>query len=186
MLRVRDWSGQDTAKSLRELFPHESAETIEVLPIGSSQELERNVARAVAQGTRILLCDSTSQADLERLAAAALRLKQPLLWAGSAGLAHALAGLLPASPAKARKHTAQRHGRTLLFVGSPHPVTSLQVSHLEQSPGGIHRAIHRIPSTNASAHNVVDSFSTGPVAALILTGGDTAAFVLRSLGASQH
>ena len=175
---MRDWSGQDSATPLHELFPHEPAESIDVLPVGSGQELERNIARAVAQGIHILLSDSTSQVDLERLAAAALCMQQPLLWAGSAGLAHALAGLLPASTAKARKHRAQRHGRTLLFVGSPHPVTSLQVSHLEQSPGGANRAIHRIPCTDGSAQHVVDSFSVNPVAALILTGGDTAAFVL--------
>jgi uncharacterized protein YgbK (DUF1537 family) len=185
ILRVRDWSGQDVAKPLRELFSHEVAAAVDGLPASSEQEQAERIARAVANGARVLLCDSRSQADLERLAAAALRVQQPLLWAGSAGLAHALAGLLPASAAKTRRHNAPRSGRTHLFVGSPHSVTSLQVSHLEQSPSATSRATHRIPHTDASQQDVVAAFAAEPVAALILTGGDTAAFVLRALGASS-
>jgi uncharacterized protein YgbK (DUF1537 family) len=185
VLRVRDWSGQDTAKPLRELFSREDATRIEALPTCTEQELERRIGQAVAKGARILLCDSSSQADLERLAAAALRVQQPLLWAGSAGLAHAVADLLPVSAAKAASQPGLRTGRTLLFVGSPHPVTSLQVEHVEQSTGGVDRPIHRIPCTDGSRQDVVAAFATEPVAAMILTGGDTAAFVLRSLGASS-
>jgi uncharacterized protein YgbK (DUF1537 family) len=76
-------------------------------------------------------------------------------------------------------------GRTLLFVGSPHPVTSLQIAHLEKSPHATSRATHRIPHADASPQDVVAAFTAKPAAALILTGGDTAAFVLRSLGASS-
>ncbi len=185
VLRIRDWSGEDLGKPLRELFSQEVATSIEVLPACSVKDLEQRIARAVGNGTRILLCDSHSQADLERLAAAALRVQQPLLWAGSAGLAHALACRLAASAAKAQPRAVPRHGRTLLFVGSPHPVTSLQVSHLEQSPSALSRATHRISCTDASQQDVVAAFAAEPAAALILTGGDTAAFVLRALGASS-
>lgn len=185
ILHVRDWSGQDGVKPLRDLFRHEAANTIDVLPAGSEGELELRIGRAVAIGTRILLCDSTSQSDLERLARAALRVQQPLLWTGSAGLAHALSGLLPRSASKAERLTARRDARTLLFVGSPHPVTRLQVSHLQQQVDRTDRAIHRIPCTNGSEQDVIAAFKAGPVGALILTGGDTAAFVLRSLGAAQ-
>jgi uncharacterized protein YgbK (DUF1537 family) len=187
ILYVRDWTGQDAAKPLRSLFQHEDPTNIEVLPPCSEDELEQSITRALAKGTRILVCDSRLQADLEQLATAALRLRlrQPLLWVGSAGLAHALASLLPASAAKPASRTARRLGRPLLFVGSPHPVTSLQISHLEQAPGGMDRAIYRIPCTDASKQDVVATFAAEPAAALILTGGDTAAFVLRSLGASS-
>ena len=85
VLRVRDWSGQDTEKPLRELFSREVATAIEGLPACSEQELEQRIARAVAKGTRILLCDSSSQTDLERLAAAALRVQASLLWTGFGG-----------------------------------------------------------------------------------------------------
>jgi uncharacterized protein YgbK (DUF1537 family) len=185
VLRVRDWSGQDTAKPLRELFSQEVGAAVDGLPVCSEQELEQRIVRAMANGTRFLVCDARTQADLERLTAAALRVHEPLLWVGSAGLAHALAGLLPLSAAKPRSHPVQRHGRTLLFVGSPHPITSLQVLHLEQSPHAASRAPCRIPHTDASPQDVVAAFTAEPVAALILTGGDTAAFVLQALGASS-
>jgi uncharacterized protein YgbK (DUF1537 family) len=183
VLRVRDWSGQDVAISLRDRFVHEGASAIEALPAGSARELEQGIARALSRGTRILLCDAATQADLERLASVALRVQQPIVWAGSAGLAHALGGLLPGATPAATPRCASRHGRTLLFVGTTHPVTSLQVSHLAQQPGAIDRAIHRVPCDGASEQEIVAAFAAEPVAALILTGGDTAAFVLRALGA---
>jgi uncharacterized protein YgbK (DUF1537 family) len=161
------------------------------LSTGSEQHLAQGIARALTKGTRILLCDSTTPADLERLAAAGRQMQQPLLWAGSAGLAHALAEKLapfipiPIPNPKTASPPAQRHGRTLLFIGTPHPVTSLQVAHLEHESGGLDRAIHRIPCAAASEQEVVAAFATRPVAALILTGGDTASFVLRALGASS-
>jgi uncharacterized protein YgbK (DUF1537 family) len=170
---------------LRDLFVHEDENKIEVLPTGSEQQLEQGIARALTKGTHILLCGSTTQADLETLAAAGLHAQHPLLWAGSAGLAHALAGKLPRSTTRAAAQTVQRHGRTLLFVGTPHPVTNLQVAYLEQKSVGMDRATHRIPCVEASEQEVVDAFAAKPVAALILTGGDTAAFVLRALGASS-
>jgi D-threonate/D-erythronate kinase len=185
ILNVCDWSGQDAMISLRDLFPDVDANAIDVLPAGSEQQLEQGIMRAVANGTRILLCDSNTQADLERLAAVALRVQQPLLWAGSAGLAHALAGTLPAPRATIALPSARRHGRTLLFVGTRHSVTSLQVSHLERESGTTNRAIHRIQHGAPLEQEVVAAFAAQPVSALVLTGGGTAAFVLRTLGASS-
>jgi D-threonate/D-erythronate kinase len=183
-LCVRDWSGQDRVISLRARFVHEEASAIEVLPAGSERELEQGIAHALSRGTRILLCDAVTQADLERLAAVALRAQQPIVWVGSAGLAYALAGLLPVASPAAAPRCASRRGRTLLFVGTTHPVTNLQISHLAQQPGAMDRAIHRVPCEGASVQEIVAAFSAEPVAALIVTGGDTAAFVLRALGAS--
>ena len=185
ILTVRDWSGQNAAILLRDLFPHEDANGIEVLPAGSAQQLEQGIAEALAKGTRLLLCDAAKQDDLERLADAALRVQAPLLWAGSAGLAHALANALPQASTNPVPRRKPDGGRTLLFVGTAHAVTSLQVAHLKQSSNGIDRAIHYIPCAAASQQDVVAVFSAKPASALILTGGDTAAFVLRSLGASS-
>ncbi len=185
VLTVRDWSGQDTAISLRDLFSNEDANEIEVLSTGSVLQLEQGIAKALTTGTRILVCDSTTQEDLENLAAAGLRVQHSLLWAGSAGLAHALAGKLSASISKDAVKTVQRYGRTLLFVGTSHPVTRLQVSYLAEQSVGMDRATHRSPSAAASEQEVVDAFTANHAAALILTGGDTAAFVLRALGASS-
>jgi len=197
ILTVRDWSGQDTAIALHNLFPPEESARIANLPTGSEDELHRGLSRALEDSTRILLCDATTQSDLDRLAAAALRISQPLLWAGSAGLARALAAQMqtpavqfPAAVGNVvTSHPAQsarRTGRTLFFTGTPHPITALQVAHLEQTPRDHHpRAIHRVPESNASPANVISAFTAEAPAALILTGGDTAAFVLRALGANS-
>ena len=135
-------------------------------------------------------CDATTQLDLDRLAGAALRVQlrsaQPILWAGSAGLARALATQLQMSAAPTPSQLARRTGCTLLFTGTPHPVTALQVAHLEQTPRNHHpRALHRIPESNASAEAVISAFTAQSHAALVLTGGDTASFVLRALGANS-
>ncbi|HEY4381932.1 MAG TPA: four-carbon acid sugar kinase family protein [Acidobacteriaceae bacterium] len=183
VLTVRDWSGQDGSVSLRERFGHEPSAGVEVLPAGPVQQLEQGIARALEAETRILLCDATAHVDLERLAAAGLRVGSPLLWAGSAGLAHALAGELPVAAEQTATRTARR-GRTILFAGTPHPVTTLQIEYLAQVSGEGARAMERIPEAGASEQQVVDAFRAEPVGALILTGGDTAAFVLRALGAA--
>lgn len=184
ILSIRDWSGQDTAISLRDLFPEENDNGINVVRTNCVEDMGQGIARALTNGTRILLCDATTQADLERLAAAGLRTQQPLLWAGSAGLAHALAGKVAAPREKAASQTSERRGRTLLFVGTEHAVTSLQVAHLQQESGGMDRMVHRVQSVSGSNAGVLATFAAEPVGALILTGGDTASFVLRALQAS--
>ena len=88
-------------------------------------------------------------------------------------------------PQKHRDTQNDGTGAHAIFVGSPHPVTSLQVAHLQQEGDSIDSAIHRIPSTDGSEQDLVAAFNASPVGALILTGGDTAAFVLRALGAAQ-
>jgi D-threonate/D-erythronate kinase len=183
VLKVRDWSGQDAAIPLRELFPREKTEAIGVLPAGSEECLQQEIADALTKGVRILLCDATTQIDLDRLAAAGLNVHRPLLWAGSAGLAYALAGKVPAPRERAATETAKRRGRTLLFAGTDHAVTSLQIAHLQQEPGGMNRPVHRPPYI--STESIVATFATEPVGGLILTGGDTASFVLRALQASN-
>jgi uncharacterized protein YgbK (DUF1537 family) len=185
ILSVRDWSGQDAMIPLRDLFLDEDANAIGVLPAGSEEQLEQGIIRAVANGTRVLLCDSNTQGDLERLAVAALHAQQPILWAGSAGLAYALAGSLPSPHATIALPSGRRHGRTLLFVGTLHSVTSLQVSHLEQDARAPNRGIHHIQRGATLEQEVVAAFAAQPVSALVLTGGGTAAFVLQALGAAS-
>jgi uncharacterized protein YgbK (DUF1537 family) len=165
------------------LFSDVDAGRIEFLPMGTEDDLEDAIQRALSRGTHVLLCDSETQEDLSRLAKAARRIQKPILWTGSAGLAHALASVFPASEKAPAEH-ASRDGRTLLFVGTEHPVTALQVSQLQQQPIEPEYRVHRVDWNPSSAGRVQGEFADGPVAALILTGGDTAAFVLQALGAS--
>jgi uncharacterized protein YgbK (DUF1537 family) len=64
--------------------------------------------------------------DLRRLAAAGRRLRPPLLWVGSAGLARALAGTT-ADPAWPRLEPP-----LLIVIGSHHPVTRAQIQALRR------------------------------------------------------
>jgi uncharacterized protein YgbK (DUF1537 family) len=188
VLSVRDWSGQNTTVDLREMFRTAELDVV-ILQTASEEELFSSISRQSESGTRILLCDAIEQADLDRLAAAALRVPQRILWAGSAGLARALAAQMPPPPSSTSSQIIRRTGRTLLFTGTPHPVTVLQIAHLEQlsasTPNEHPRTIHRFTGADTMpGAAVVDAFAAAPAAALILTGGETASFVLRALGAT--
>jgi D-threonate/D-erythronate kinase len=185
LLNVRDAAAQDTTTPLRGLFPNVDATQIDILSAGTLPALEQGIARALDRGVRVLLCDAQTQTDLERLATAACRMPQSILWTGSAGLARALATALPQLRQSELPHPARRDGRTLLFVGTDHPVTLLQVSHLEQQSGVGNRAIFRVDWDDPSHHAIRAAFNAEPTAALVLTGGETAAFVLRALDASS-
>ncbi len=185
ILSVRDCSGQDSRISLRDRFSGVGSARVGVLQTASETELLLRIRRAIADGICILLCDADTQEDLERLAAAGSQLQQSLLWVGSAGLARALAGTLPVSIPETTLPRAGHRGRTLLFTGSPHPVTHLQLSRLEQQAPIEEHAVVRIDCGATSQPEIRNAFTAGPVAALILTGGDTAAFVLKSLDASS-
>jgi len=175
VLTIRDGANQNTALSLTDLFQG-VPDQIGILAAPTAN----GIADAIASGIRILLCDSQTQADLDRLAAAASRLPQPILWTGSAGLAHALAATLP----RTRNTSAvapSRDGRILLFVGTDHPVTTLQVAHLADTPQAV---VHQIDWSAASSRSIQTAFNEAPTAALVLTGGETAAWILRALDAS--
>jgi D-threonate/D-erythronate kinase len=188
ILSVRDWTGQNTMVDLREMFRTAELDPV-ILQTASEEELHRSILCAMSEGKRILLCDAAMQEDLDRLASAALRVAQRILWAGSAGLARALAAHLPSPSAQLTGTPARRVGRTALFTGTPHPVTALQIAHLEQcSASRPHErppTIHRFTEAETMPGAVVaDAFAAAPAGALILTGGDTASFVLRALGAT--
>ena len=185
LLNIRDAAAQNTNIPLRDLFANVDATQIEILPTGTIPALEQGIARALAGGTRVLLCDSQTQADLERLATAAVRIPQSILWTGSAGLARALATVLPQLRHSELTPPARRDGRALLFVGTDHPVTALQVSHLEHQPSMSSCTIYRVNWDSLSHHDIRAAFNAAPTAALVLTGGDTAAFVLRALNSSS-
>lgn len=172
ILEIHDAAGETSRIRLARLFPLTAYAHLSHI----SQPGE--LASAFHSGKTVLICDSATQADLDALARAAQDLPG-LLYAGSAGLAQALAGLnllrLPAlfvPPAS----------RTLLIAGSPHPVTKLQLknlglAHLE----GVRILRVRLPFfAGASIRSAFRSFAPQ---ALILTGGETALLAVRALDA---
>jgi uncharacterized protein YgbK (DUF1537 family) len=172
ILEIDDAAGKHSTIHLDRLFPITARGRI--IHISHAREL----GPAVDSGMTLLICDSSTQADLEGLARAAQDLPG-LLYAGSAGLAQALAGLnhlrLPAAlvpPAE----------RTLLIAGSPHPVTKLQLKTLglAQIEGA---RILRIRLPFLAGARIRSAFRSYAPQALILTGGDTSLLAVRALGA---
>jgi uncharacterized protein YgbK (DUF1537 family) len=174
ILEIRDASGQAARVNLRELFSSEwRGATAAVSNAGE-------VAAVIESGKTILLCDSTTQDDLNALAQAAKPFAG-LLYAGSAGLARAIANLRGTFERPVVRTAA---ARTLVVVGSPHPVTKLQLEELESAA---HRReqvqIVRVECEAGDDEAIRAAFHALEPEALILTGGDTALFAGRALGA---
>ena len=111
ILEIQDAAGKHSTIHLDRLFPITARGRI--IHISYAREL----APALDAGMTVLICDSSTQADLDALARAAQDLPG-LLYAGSAGLAQAFAGLIPARPMAALVPNA---ARTLLIAGTSHP-----------------------------------------------------------------
>jgi uncharacterized protein YgbK (DUF1537 family) len=171
-LEIEDSAGQRSQVRLDRLFP--------LMVRGSIFHVShaRELAPALDAGKTLLICDSATQMDLDALARAAKDVPG-LLYAGSAGLAQALAGLIPARPMTALVPPA---ARTLLIVGTSHPVTKLQLKELDSTERDGIRVLSLRFAFNATAR-IRSAFRSYAPQALILTGGETAQLAVRALGA---
>jgi uncharacterized protein YgbK (DUF1537 family) len=172
ILEIQDATGQCTRIDVAGLFPPKQRNLIHL--VSHSQEL----AAALDTGKPMLLCDSSAQSDLESLVRVAENFSG-LLFAGSAGLAHALASrdvrrALRASPPSA--------SRTLIIAGTDHPLTKLQLESLGRAHSRSFQVL-RIRLSRLDRASILDAFNTFAPQALILTGGDTALFAASTLGA---
>ncbi len=172
ILEIEDSAGQSSQVRLARLFPL----TVRgrVFHVAHAREL----VPALDAGKTLLVCDSANQADLDALARAAN--DQPgLLYAGSAGLAQALASLAPARPMAALVPPA---ARTLLIAGTSHPVTKLQLEELESADqNGV--CVLRLRVAFGATARIRSAFRDYAPQALILTGGETAQLAVRALAA---
>ncbi|MGD1107685.1 MAG: four-carbon acid sugar kinase family protein [Terracidiphilus sp.] len=172
VLEIEDAAGKYSTIRVDRLFPISARGRI--IHISHAREL----APAVDSGMSLLICDSSNQADLDALARAADDLPG-LLYAGSAGLAQALAGLIPARPMAALvPHAA----RTLLIAGTSHPVTKLQLQALDPGDAESVRVLRLRLQFGATAR-IRSAFRSYAPQALILTGGETAELAVRALDA---
>ena len=155
------------------------------------------IAAILSKGARFVSVDSNCDLDLDQIAAAILPMGRRILWAGSAGLAAALARRLgeacvpPPAPA--------RSGPALFCIGSDHSVTLAQQSSLlaerpavllqlpaatrESLCQALARGQHvilRIPRGLVSAEEVRERVAAVPAAAFVLSGGDTASLVCQA------
>jgi uncharacterized protein YgbK (DUF1537 family) len=135
--------------------------------------------QALRLGKTLLLCDATTEEHLEALAS----IPEPgLLYAGSAGLARALAALY-GNPSTSHRADLPRCDTALTICGSPHPVTRAQLAHLSAN-----RVTHRsltVRGEPGDASAIASEFHRLNPAAVIVTGGDTALLALRTLGADS-
>ncbi|MCX6628173.1 MAG: hypothetical protein NTW28_11165, partial [Candidatus Solibacter sp.] len=160
------------------------------------------VAAILAEGARFVSVDANCDDDLDCIAAAILPMGRRILWAGSAGLASALARRL--GEECARQPAPARTGAVLFCIGSDHDVTLGQQSALlaerravllhshaatrESISGALAGGQHvilRIPRGLISAEQVRERISGAPAAALVLSGGDTASLVCRAAGVQR-
>ena len=157
------------------------------------------IAGAIAEGVQFISLDAVSEEDLSNITAEVLALRRRIVWAGSGGLAGALAGRL-GSPGTPLSLPAIR-GPVLFCLGSDHRVTMAQQERLLASPGVaiLHAATasaDEVGSVLAGGRHLVLRVPRGEVpearlrlllpecdpAALVLCGGDTASLVCRALG----
>jgi D-threonate/D-erythronate kinase len=172
ILEIRDSAVRARRSKLAGLFPLTVRHRIGL--VSGPSELEP----ALHSGKTILICNSETQADLEALVRTAQSLPG-LLYAGSAGLAQALAGLNSVSQPAALIPPAER---TLLIAGSTHPVTKLQLKSLDLSrfPGV---RVKRAQVPFAATARIRSAFRSHKPQALILTGGETALLTVHALQA---
>ena len=155
------------------------------------------ILEAISSGARMVVLDSVCDRDLDRIAAAVPSLDPRILWAGSAGLASALARTLPAKP-QPRPHSAPE-GPVLFAIGSDHRATVAQQAALvnrrralllqpEQTKAEwIHAALGRgqhvvlrIPRGRISVERLEELVTGAPASAVVLSGGDTASLFCRA------
>jgi uncharacterized protein YgbK (DUF1537 family) len=118
---------------LREIFAHDGTPahhaTLEALRDGALPML---IEAALAEGPCSLVCDAAEECDLTLIAHAAWPFAERLAWVGSAGLAHAIAGIGPrhgVAPAPPRIT-----GGILLVVGSLSEVSRAGAAKLADDP----------------------------------------------------
>ena len=122
--------------------------------------------------------DAACDGDLDRIAAEILALDRRILWAGSAGLASALARAFPKRTDPVEP--AFTPGPVLFAIGSDHPVTvAQQAALLAALPS---QPVLSVPRGLIEPEQVRRRIAEVRPAALFLSGGDTAAFVCRALG----
>jgi len=172
VMQIEDAAGLRAEVLLAGLFPATARH--EIAAIRAPSEL----ASALDSGKTILLCDSATQADLEAIARAAQELPG-LLYAGSAGLAQALAGL---GQSKLPQAIIPPVSSTLLVAGSPHPATKIQLETLDHDRfGGLQ--VLGIQSAFRARARILSAFASSAPQALILTGGETALLAVHALEA---
>jgi uncharacterized protein YgbK (DUF1537 family) len=118
---------------LREVFGCDGAParhaTLDALHDGTLPAL---IEEAIAEGRCAVVCDAMEERDLALIVHAALPYGERLLWVGSAGLAHAIAGAEPRHGAP--PPLPRIDGGILLVIGSMAEISQAGVARLTEDP----------------------------------------------------
>jgi uncharacterized protein YgbK (DUF1537 family) len=208
-LHVRDWTACWTL-DVRELLVRGGIKDVALLADIGEETPERvgqRIRSLRAAGAQFILCDSTSEQELQGIARALGALPDAPLWVGSAGLARYAAEVLAAQhgpgASTTQRGSLRRNGGPVLFcIGSNHPVTQLQVRRLTEraaaqaltadlaTPDMVRQALqqghHPILLMDDSLFDpsrfrllVGEAMKTG-VGGIVFTGGDTAESLCRA------
>lgn len=185
-LHIHDATGERRETRIHDLVPEQMHASIGWIACGTDGSVEQTFRREIGDEKHLLVCDAGESEDLERIVRVAGRLPQRLLWAGSAGLGRELGRILPSGNSVLKRSRDLARGQTLIFAGSSHSVTRLQMDRLtkatsESSLPCISMPVRCEECNEDSLRRVFQE--AGSVGSLVLTGGDTAAKVLRALGA---
>ncbi|MEO8596975.1 MAG: four-carbon acid sugar kinase family protein [Candidatus Solibacter sp.] len=155
------------------------------------------VAALLAEGARLIAADAATDCELDEIAAALAPFGKRVLWAGSAGLAAALARRTAQGQAgQGSAPPAFAQGPALFCLGSDHEVTLEQQAGLLAGRASVlfaHGTSHAaISGALAGGQHAILRIARGQIpeairavrpAALVVSGGDTASVVFRALGA---
>jgi uncharacterized protein YgbK (DUF1537 family) len=140
----------------------------------------------MAPGGGVFLCDAATDEDLVALVASRPRLLPPVLWCGSGGLAHALAGRGSSTPAQLGLPPP-----VLLVVGTAHPVTAGQLQRMPPPGPYLHTRRLDLPpgspraSARAGLASLVADVARQPApGSVLVTGGETLMALCLAMGAS--
>lgn len=157
-------------------------------------------------GAGMIVVDALDDDDLIAIAQAAIAAPQPLLLAGSAGLARPFAAALAHADGKSGAHgaagrdesgpaTAAGRMPVLVVCGSLHPLARAQVRALQAHLASDLFVLLATPETPAALRHPQEAAQTlaqhalaflqaQPATAVVVTGGDTLASLLAALGAA--
>ncbi|CAN5597344.1 hypothetical protein BH10ACI4_BH10ACI4_18640 [soil metagenome] len=127
---------------------------------------------------RLVVCDARSDEDLRAVVAMALAIqhRKTVLWIGSGGLAHALAGNR-ASYSEAEGRSWPK-GRVIFVIGSDHPVTQAQWEQLNHCLAASKRDCVIVPAPRnlelTELRQRLITANSGQVRCIFVTGGYTA------------
>lgn len=209
-LEVNDLSGQWRVDVRTLLASQGRAPALAAAPNGMDPAMLAAEMEQAARASGYVLCDAASQEDLALIAQAIDKSKSRPLWIGSAGLARYAA--LSLSTGSAAIGTSTRTSSTapvLLVAGSQHPATNSQLAQfgnecscqvlelLSASAAQVRSALqsgqHLVLRADVQdlrvgqnrMRTLLEEVRSCKIAAIFLTGGDTAELVCRAGQAEQ-